>query len=568
MFSGRSATAQDSLRVNRLLDSLSLRDRAAQVVMPWIPGNYAAFDDSAFSVMQGWVDSLHVGGLIVSVGSPLDVAAKLNRLQERSALPLLIAADLEGGSSFRLIGGTPFPPNMGVAATGSERDAYEVGRVTALEGRAVGIHLTFSPVADVNNNPANPIINTRSFGENPELVSVLVAAAVRGLQENGMLATAKHFPGHGDTDTDSHLALPVIRGPWSRINAVELLPFRAAINAGVAFVMSAHIALPQIGPQGDVPATLSPAILTGVLRDSLHFNGITVTDAMNMAGVVNRYGGGEAAVLAFLAGADLILQPADPKVAIDALASAVETGRIPVDRLDQSVRRLLRLKLQLGLLEHRTVTIERVPEVVGRAEFLATARDIATRSVVLVKDNAGIVDSLRARKRTVTLVTFGEENAATVGSQMAAQLRSEGFGVNLFRLWPASGPASYDSVRIAARKNGVALFAVSIKATASKGTVSMPEPLAKLIDQTAKKQRTVLISLGSPYIIAQAPRVTSYMLGWNASPVTEWAVARALGGSTDITGRLPITLLSQYPVGYGLLRRATAPTLGHAASEP
>ncbi|HEU5153845.1 MAG TPA: glycoside hydrolase family 3 N-terminal domain-containing protein, partial [Gemmatimonadales bacterium] len=320
--------ARDSARVEHLIDSLPLRDRVAQLIMPWIPGNYAAFDDSAFSVMQGWVDSLHVGGIIVSIGSPLDVASKLNRLQARSPLALLIGADLESGSTFRLVGGTPFPSNMGVAATGSERDAYEVGRVTALEGRAVGIHITFAPVADVNNNPANPIINTRSFGENPQLVGVEVAAAIRGLQENGMLATAKHFPGHGDTDVDSHISMPVMKGDWSRLSNLELQPFRSAINAGVALVMSAHIAMPGLTGDSTRPATLSPEVLTGLLRDSLHFKGIAVTDALGMGGIVNRYGAGEAAVLALIAGADLLLQPADPKTALDAVTAAVESGRI------------------------------------------------------------------------------------------------------------------------------------------------------------------------------------------------------------------------------------------------
>ena len=214
--------------VDDLLAGLSVRDQIAQLVVPWIPGTYAAYDAEAFARMQMWVDSLHVGGLIVSVGSPLDIAAKLNRLQERSALPLLIASDLEGGTSIRFNGGTPLPPNMGVAATGSDSMAYEMGRITALEGRAVGIHLAFAPVADVNNNPANPIINVRSYGEDPATVARMVAAEVRGLQDHGMLATAKHFPGHGDTGTDSHLALPVITADWraARLGGAGAVPQR------------------------------------------------------------------------------------------------------------------------------------------------------------------------------------------------------------------------------------------------------------------------------------------------------------------------------------------------------
>ncbi|MBA3760163.1 MAG: beta-N-acetylglucosaminidase, partial [Gemmatimonadales bacterium] len=321
--------------VDALLDGLSTRDKIAQLVLPWIAGTYAAFDDDAFNRMREWVDSLRIGGVLVSVGSPLDVAAKLNRLQERSSLPLLVASDLEAGTAIRLNGGTPFPPNMGVGATGSDSDAYELGRVTALEGRAVGIHLAFAPVADVNNNPTNPIINTRSFGEDPQTVGRLVAAEIRGIQEHGMLAGAKHFPGHGDTGTDSHITLAVSNSNWARLDSVELVPFRSAIGAGVASIMSAHIALPAIDGGQLRPGTVAPNVLTGILRDSLGFQGLVVTDALNMGGVANTYGA-DAGVRAFLAGADILLQPADPRVAINAMMAAVARGEISRTRLDRS----------------------------------------------------------------------------------------------------------------------------------------------------------------------------------------------------------------------------------------
>jgi len=279
---------------------------------------------------------------------------------------------------------------------------------------------------------------------------------------------------------------------------------------------------------------------------------------------VTRYGAGETAVLAFEAGADILLQPADPKAAIDAVTQAVESGRISRERLDQSVRRILLTKMRQGLMAHRTVALDRVPEVVGRAEFLETARDIARRSIVLVSDEQGTVDSLRARRRPIALVTYGDENAPTVGNMLASQLRADGFTVAAFRLWPASGPESYDSAEAILRKNRVGVFAISVKATASKGTVAMPEPLAKLIDQAARKQRTVLVSLGSPYLISQTPHVRSYLLGWSANVVTEWAVASALSGRSDITGRLPISLPNKFPLGYGLVRWSpTSP--GHTA---
>src|SRR4051812_5574769 len=409
--------------VNAVLASLTVRDKIAQLVMPWIAGTYAAFDDEAFRRMQVWVDSLHVGGLIVSVGSPFDVAAKLNRLQERSGIPLLVGSDLEAGTSIRLNGGTPFPPNMGIAATGSDSDAYEVGRVTALEGRAVGIHLAFAPVADVNNNPANPIINVRSFGEDPHTVGRLVAAEVRGLQDNGMLATAKHFPGHGDTGTDSHIALPVLTAGWARLDSVELVPFRSAIAAGVTGIMSAHIALP--GVEGGLlrPGTVAPNILSGILRDSLGFKGLVITDALNMGGIANLYGA-DAGVRAFLAGADLLLQPADPASAIDAMMAAMSRREITVDRLNRSVRRVLALKQRVGLFERRTVPLDSIPAVVGRAEFREEAREMASRSIVMVKDVNGLVYGLRRSRPSLTMVTYGEEENRSLGTALAAELRS------------------------------------------------------------------------------------------------------------------------------------------------
>jgi beta-N-acetylhexosaminidase len=537
--------------IETVLAGLSTREKIAQLVMPWIPGSYAAYDDEAFARAQTWVDSLHVGGIIVSVGSPLDVAAKLNRLQQRSTLPLLVGSDFEGGTSLRLNGGTLFPPNMGVGATGSDSAAYAIGRITALEGRAVGVQLAFAPVADVNNNPANPIINTRSFGEDPAVVGRMVAAEVRGLQDFGMLATAKHFPGHGDTETDSHLALPVIGSTWARLDSVELVPFRAAIAAGVDVVMSAHIALPGIDPGPSRPGTVAPNILTGVLRDSLGFQGMIVTDALNMAGVADAYGA-EAGVKAFLAGADLLLQPAEPGAAIAAMARAVDRGEITPERLDRSVRRVLEAKRRLGLFARRLVPLDSVPAVVGRADFQAEAAAIAARSIVLVKDSAGVIHGLASARPPVTLVTYAEDENRTVGTALVAELRAQRYPVTLVRLWPASGPASYDSATAALGRSGVALFATADKPTAGRGSIGLPAALTELIGRTARERPTVLASLGNPYVLSGLPEVGSYLIGWRSNAVTERAVARALAGAAPITGQLPISLPPSYPRGWGL----------------
>lgn len=532
------------------------RDRIAQLVMPWIPGTYTADSDPSFAKITAWVDSLHVGGLIVSIGSPLDIAAKLNSLQRASRVPLLIASDLEAGTALRLVGGTAFPSNMGIGATGREQDAYAMGRITALEGRAVGIHLAFAPVADINSNPANPIINTRSFGADPQAVGRLVSAEIRGLQDNRMLATAKHFPGHGDVEIDSHLALPLLDVPWARLDTLEFVPFRSAIAADVTAVMSAHIALPAENAS-PTPATLVPAVLTGILRDSLHFKGVIVTDALNMGGIISGYGPGEAAVLAFLAGADILLQPADPAGVIEAMGAALSQGRFSQARLDQSVRRVLQLKQKMGLFQQRTVSLEKVMDVVGSGAFRDTARAIATRSVVLLRDQGGALEEVRRQRGNRSVIIYGDELNPTAGNTLVSELRMRGDSIITFRLSPASGPASYDSARAVISRAPMAIFAVAVRAFAGRGTIGMPDPLARLADSTSRMQPTVFISLGSPYVGAQVPGVGTYLLGWASNPNTEWAVAAALTGAA-ISGRIPVPIPPEFPLGAGLSRPAAA----------
>jgi beta-N-acetylhexosaminidase len=540
--------------IDDLLRTLTPRQKLAQLVMPWVPGSYAAFDDSAFVRATGWVDSLQLGGIIIAGGSPTDIAVKLNWLQRRSVLPLLFAADLEGGSSFRFNGGTPFPTNMGIAAGGTELDAYEVGRITALEGRAVGVHIAFAPVADVNNNPTNPIINTRSFGEDPAKVGTLVSATVRGIQEHGMIATVKHFPGHGDTGTDSHIALPVLPFGWPRLDSIELVPFRAAVRAGVGAVMSAHIALPGVDSGMTRAASLTPSIVTGILRDSLAFKGIVVTDALNMGGV-STDGGASAAVKALIAGADLLLQPADPRPALDSLERAFLDGRITIERIDLSVRRVLALKVKLGLFQRRTVDVEAIPMTVGRQEFRNEAADLMRRAIVLVRDSTGIVDSLRkGARKSVTMITYGDENSTAVGTALATELRAQGITVSIFKLWGMSGPASYDSARAALARNGTPLFVASVRTSAWRGTLALPEAWAALADSVAKVRPAILVSLGSPYIAQQVPSIGSYLAAWTPNAMMEAAVAKALAGKAPITGKLPISIPPGVAIGTGLVR--------------
>lgn len=370
-----------------------------------------------------------------------------------------------------------------------------------------------------------------------------------------MLATAKHFPGHGDTGTDSHLALPVIAADWRRLDSVELVPFRAAVAAGVKVVMSAHIALPGIDVGQRRPGTVAPNILTGLLRDSLGFRGLVVTDALTMSGVARAYGA-EAGVKAFLAGADLLLQPGNPKAAIDAMASAVARREITLERLDHSLRRVLEAKRSLGLFGNRLVRLDSVMSVVGSRPFQDAARATATRSVVLVKDAGGLVLGLARSRPSMTVVTYAEEENRAAGNALAGELRAHGFAVTQVRLWPGSGRPSYDSAASAIARHPLALFATADRPTAGRGRIGLPTDLVALISATARERSTVLVSLGNPYIISQLPAVSSYLIGWASNPITEEAVARALAGVEPITGRLPISIPPEFPRGWGIQRPA------------
>jgi beta-N-acetylhexosaminidase len=452
----------------------------------------------------------------------------------------------------RFVGGTAFPMAMGIGATDRELDAYELGRITALEGRAVGVHMTYAPVADGNNNPDNPIINTRSFGEDPESASKLIAAYIRGANEHGMFTTAKHFPGHGDTESDSHIALPVVSACWERLDTLELVPFRAAIEAGVTAVMTAHIALPCIDGADPPPATLSAAVMTGILRDSLGFEGVVVTDALTMGAIVSKYGVGETVVKAFLAGSDLLLIPADPAEAINAMAAAVESGRISPERLDLSVRRMLTLKEEAGLFQHRTVPLDSIPARIGLRDFQDAADDIAARSLTLVQ--AGPVEDFRQVRGRTAIITYAEETNLVVGNTLIRELTALGDTVNPFRLYPASGPVSYDSARAVIADNPRVVFAAGVRFIAGRGHIQFPDSLASLIQETQHKRPTMLVSLGSPYLLSQLTDFSAgYLLAWADFDATERAAALALAGEAPIEGRLPITLSDEYPRGFGIL---------------
>ncbi|MFP4623509.1 MAG: glycoside hydrolase family 3 N-terminal domain-containing protein, partial [Gemmatimonadota bacterium] len=565
--------------VDSVLASLGTRQRAAQLVVPWMWGRYVPMGSDSWERLRVWVEDAGVGGIITSIGPPVALADKLNRLQRLADVPLLIVTDMEHGPGQRLDGGTllpygvdlgggtEFPPAMALGATGDPSLAYAMGRVTAAEARAVGIHVNFAPVVDVNNNPANPIINVRSYGSDPSAVAGFAVAQLRGLQDHGMLATAKHFPGHGDVRHDTHLVPLILRIDAARADSVELVPYRAAIAAGVSGVMSAHIAFPALAGDSTLPATLSPRMLDSLLVGELGFDGLVITDALNMGAIVRRFGPTEAAVLALEAGADILLQPVDPLVMIDAVSAAVESGRIPSARLERSVRKLLEAKARVGLHRRRTVDVERVAEVVGAPAHRRLAAGIAARSLTLARDRDDLVPLVPLRDRRVLLVSYTDTEDPFAGHALARTLGPELVGLHSVALGPEPPPAaSLDELVALAEDVDLVILAIDARVRGG-AAAALDSATARAFRRVAAARRTVLVSLQSPYLLQELPEVGTYLLGWSAAEVAQEAVGRALLGLAPITGRLPTAVPPMLPRGAGI-GRAAVPGAGLDATPP
>ena len=541
----------------RTLDEMTLEEKAGQLIMPWVLGDFAPKGSESHERVLRFIEDQKIGGVIMSVGTPFEVAAKLNDLQAHADVPLLVAADLETGAGFRMRGATDFPSLMAVGATGEERLAYEMGRVTALEARAVGIHVPFAPVLDVNSNPDNPIINVRSFGEDPSSVARMGIAFVRGIQENGAIATGKHFPGHGDTEVDSHIALPVIRHDRARMDSVELRPFKEAIDAGMGAIMTAHISVPSLNGGIREPATLSPLVLTDVLRGEMGFEGIVFTDAMDMSAISRSHNSGAAAVRALEAGADVILMPASVGGAMEGIVEAVRDGRITEERLDRSVLRVLETKEGLGLNENRYVDMATVANTVGIPDHVSVAEDIARRSITLLKNDRGLLPLAGTRSARVMSVTYRRSSDVLAGRYFNAQLRQTYPRLATVEVDRDPDAEIYDALLRRARDRALVVVSTYVTAVSYSGSVAIPDELTEFIDRLDDiGVPHVVISFGNPYLVTGFPDVQSYMLAWNGSEASQRAAADALLGKVEITGRVPTRIPPLFEIGDGLLIRS------------
>ena len=535
-----------------LLETMTLEEKVGQLFFVSANGIFLADDAPAFLALARLVETNRVGGLIWFRSSVLEAATLAARLQARARIPLLVSADLESGAGMRFPDLTYGPWAMAVAAAGDLALAERYATVTALEARALGIHQVYAPVADVNIDPDNPVINVRSFGEDPEEVSRYVAATVRGLQAGGVTATLKHFPGHGDTHVDSHLTLPVITASLDRLQKVELAPFRAGLAAGARSVMVAHIAVPAVDT---APASLSRPVVTGLLREKLGFDGLAVTDAMTMKALEGPPD--EQAVRAVDAGIDVVLMSPDPEGSIAAVVAAVRSGRIPMERIDRSVRRILEEKERLGLFRRPEPTALKLTALVGTRDHAAVSEEVARRSMTLVREEEKALPLDRTRTLAV-LAILDEATAAALEEPFLAALRKR-FGPRLSaaRVDPRSTPAEVSAAVTTAGKADQLLVAFFVRARSGSGAIAVPAPGAEALRQLAPgTARTVAVSFGSPYLLREFPGLETFLAAWGSQEVAQTAAAAALLGEAPIGGRLPVTIPGVAAKGTGLQRAA------------
>jgi beta-N-acetylhexosaminidase len=541
--------------VEQTLASLSLRQRVAQLVFPWISGASASANPAEQQRMLAWVARDQVGGLIVSTGAPAGLAAKLNAAQMRAGVPLLVVSDLETGAGMRLSpGGTVMPPSMAFGAAADTALARRAGRATAEEARAVGIHMTLGPLFDINSNPANPIINVRSFGESAELVGRMGTAWMRGAREGGLLSAGKHFPGHGDTRVDSHVGLAQVGADSARLHAVEMAPFGMAVRAGIDAILVGHIAAVGLEGPGAPPSSLSPRMVGEELRGRLGFEGLVFTDALNMGGVTRSYSVSEASIRALLAGADVLLQPPGHETVIDNVVAAVESGRIPAARIDEAARRVLTAKAAAGLHRGGRIDPAEVGARVGSDAHRAIAAEVAARSITLARDAGGLVP-LRAGAR-VLHVTYTENGRAPGGAVLDRELAAGGVTIDHVRVGAATPDATFAALRERAAAADVVIASVAI-APFQYRALGIRGGFGPWVEGLASAGRPVIaVSLGSPYLLDSFPSVPAYLLAWSNAAVSESAAARALLGTAPITGKLPVSLPPYHRAGEGIVRDA------------
>lgn len=582
----------------RTLRKLSTEEKVGQLFMVWVRAQFLNNDSEAYAQLKEVINKYHVGGFAMTVpvdggflikSEPYEATMVLNHLQQESMLPLLFAADFERGLSMRLNGPAVFPHAMAFGAAGKLDYAEAFGRITAQEARAIGIHWNFFPVADVNSNPANPVINTRSFGEDPQQVGQLVTAYIKGAHEGGMLTTAKHFPGHGDTATDSHLGVASVDGDLAHLQSIELPPFQKAIDGGVDSVMVAHVTVPALEPDPNRVATTSSRIVTDLLRKRMKFDGIVTTDALDMAGLTRLYASnvGRAAVEAFKAGNDLLLIPADLDASYREMVKAVNSGEISTARLDESVVKLLKAKASLGLNKARLVDLAGVGKEVGKPQNVLEGQQVADDAVTLVRENGKVLPlkslgttkgglpymTTEETRNRVVVIVFSDDVRMAVGRVLEREVRARVPDANVLFVDPriAAG-MSEDILRAVDEAEAVvaAVYAVPVPG-GMKNSAAVADATSALLTKMIEhgREKMAVVALGNPYVVAGFPGIQNYLCTFSNETVSELSAVRALFGEIPIRGHLPVSIPNVAQRGAGIERQARGASgeVSHAHSE-
>lgn len=594
---GRAEITKDGEKwAQKTLKKLSREQKIGQIIMVQGLAEFQNLESPAYRTMQENIKKYHLGGVIITVrvdgplllrNQPYEAAMMTNRLQKESELPLLIAADFERGLSMRLLATPFFPYAMAFGAAQRPEYVEAFGEVVARESRAIGVHWNFFPVADVNSNPLNPIINTRSFGEDPQQVGELLAAYIRGSRKGGMLSTAKHFPGHGDTDTDSHLELARVPGSIDRLNNVELPPFQKAIDAGVDSIMIAHVTVPSLESDPNKVATISHNIVTTLLKDKMRFEGLIVTDAMNMRALTGIYKAagknpaGQAAIDAFNAGNDLILMPSDLDGAYNGLLQAAVSGEIKAEELDHRVLKILRAKAQLGLHKARLVDVDTIAANIARPSDLALAQEVADSAVTLVMDKSSALNSLLSEKQkkrgTSAPRQAYDQTEAVQGEGVAAIILVDDLRSDMGRVFERELRQRIPDVKVIYVDNRISslmmetvtgavldakavIVAAYAAPSAGRGTAGLRSGSGALLDRVLRiaGSKTVMLAMGNPYVAVNFPLVQTYFCTFSNAVTSETAAVKALFGEIALKGKLPVTLPKIAERGTGIERAAVA----------
>lgn len=538
--------------IDSLLESMTLREKIGQLFVSPAYGRFTNNKDPQLLRLKRLIEQYHLGGIIFMQGDVYGQAMLTNTLQDHSKIPLWIAQDMEFGAAMRVSGTTRITPAMGIAATNDPANAYLKGKITAREASALNVNQIFAPVLDVNNNPENPVINVRSFSADPDMVSLYGQYMIDGIESEGVMATAKHFPGHGDTDVDSHLALPVIRHDFSRIDSLELRPFRETINNGLRSVMSAHIAYPNISRNGDRPGTMDESILNDILIDSLGFEGLIVTDGLEMRGIADHYSPGEAVIYALRAGVDMMLISPDEMAAINELTRAVERGEIPEERINRSVRKILQLKNEQGVFSNPKIDLDNLSRSINTPVYQSIADRIARNSVTILKDSKNLFPIREVDHLNILAVALADDESGSTGSSFARELRRYHGNVNFHVLDRRTSLEEKNDILEAADNADLILIGSFIIVRSHQPIQVQPEQLQFLRQLISRPSPSALIAFGNPYVVRDLPNADAHVMAWSSNINQVRQTVPALFGASDVAGKLPINIPGMYDMGDGL----------------